>query len=108
MYKRQVQYAASGSKGALAGLIGWIDYGTVMNLSPGQSTTVVNTILDGYTISFDLSLTQTYSGETTLAKPISFKGFTTPVLSSGGVSFLIILFKSWKCKGFKVNKMLVE
>ncbi|WP_394873105.1 CshA/CshB family fibrillar adhesin-related protein [Clostridium butyricum] len=82
-----VKYAEKGSKGALAGLIGWIDYGTVMNLSPGQSTRVVNTIAGGYTISFDLSLVQTYTGQTTSATPISFKGFTTPVLSSGGVAF---------------------
>lgn len=73
----QVQYAASNSKGVLAPLIGWIDFGTLLSLSQHAPTaTVTNAIAGGYLISFDISLS--LQGNTAALSQIKFEGTTTP------------------------------
>nr|WP_302600119.1 CshA/CshB family fibrillar adhesin-related protein [uncultured Cellulosilyticum sp.] len=73
----QVQYAATNSKGVLAPLIGWIDFGTLLSLTQhSASTTVTNAIAGGYFISFDLSLS--VQGNPTAAAQVKFEGFTIP------------------------------
>ncbi len=72
-----VQYAEPDSKGALANLIGWIDFGTKLCLTKDHNTaSVTNSLPGGYTISFDLSLD--LSGDSHKSSKITYKGFTTP------------------------------
>ena len=72
-----VQYAAKGSAGALAALIGWFNYGSDFTLSNGQSQTVQNSILGGYTVQFDVS----YSLDPVVEEDV-LEAFTAPVFDA--------------------------
>lgn len=72
-----VQYAETGSKGALADLIGWIDFGTKLRLTNDNGTALVtNSLPGGYTISFNLSLEVCKQSHSSCK--IIFKGSTVP------------------------------
>lgn len=77
----QVQYAASNSKGTLASLIGWIDFGTILSLTQHSPTaTVTNSIAGGYCISFDIFLS--LQGTPAALSQVKFEGTTVPTSSS--------------------------
>ncbi len=76
----QVQYAAANSKGVLAPLIGWIDFGTLLSLTQHSATaTVSNAIAGGYLISFEISLS--LQGNPAAASQVKLEGTTIPTTS---------------------------
>ncbi|WP_054742550.1 hypothetical protein [Cellulosilyticum ruminicola] len=69
-----VQQAEDNSKGALADVIGWIDFGTQFKLhKDNRTTTIINSLPGNYIISFDIRL------DTKGCSKISFKGVSSPI-----------------------------
>lgn len=72
-----VQHAETGSKGTLADVIGWIDFGTQLRLTKDNRTaTVTNSLPGEFTISFDISLD--INEDSRSCSKIIYKGVTTP------------------------------
>lgn len=71
-----VQQAEDNSKGALADVIGWIDFGTQFKLNKDNRTvTVTNSLPGNFIISFDISL----DAKGQCCSKIAFKGQCSPV-----------------------------
>ena len=57
------KFAATGSAGALASSIGWIDFGPNFSLIPNAApVTVSNSLPNGYTVSFQISAIHNVGG----------------------------------------------
>ncbi|WP_053985529.1 CshA/CshB family fibrillar adhesin-related protein [Niameybacter massiliensis] len=76
-----VQYASKTSAGVLAQSIGWINYGTNLQLSNAHPhATITNIIPGGYRISFDASIAVT--AEEPYASEVVYSGFPVPTFSA--------------------------
>lgn len=92
-----VKYAENGS-GALANLIGWIDYGKGFTISNNQSVNVINKIYDDYKISFNIRVSFNPN-----ATYLTIESFIPPVFNMSNIPFGGIEYK--KIDGYVVLYM---